>query len=247
MLEPVTTLWIGELTRLELLSFQSFVHHGHPVRLYMYDAPPSVPDGVEVFDAAEILPRSAIFRYDRLAERKGAFAHEGGGYGGFANLWRYHYLSRYGGWWVDADVICLKPWDFEAPYVFGNAGGGRVYNGIMKVPAGAAFTATRVAEAKAMGRGVRFCESGPALLPRVISQFGLDQYILPTKTFYPHHWSKWQLPFLPEKPLPDAYSIHLWNEVLRRKGVDKNADYPATSWIEQIRAAVEEKVCLGPT
>lgn len=245
MADRVTTLWIGELTRLERLCFQSFLYHGHPVHLYTYSTPNDVPDGVEVFDAAEILPKDAIFRYSPTAEKKGAFAGDKGGYGGFANLWRYHYLAKYGGWWVDADLICLKPLEFEAEYVFGSAGNKQVYNGLMKVPAGSRFTQELVRRSAAMGQGVKFCESGPALLPKVIARHGLRKYVLPTRTFYPHHWSKWKVPFQAGRPIPTSYTLHLWNEVLRRKQWDKNADYPETSQIEQIRRMVN--VCRGPT
>jgi hypothetical protein len=240
MNDPVTTLWIGELSRLECLCFRSWMHHGHPFHLWAYDVPEGVPRGVEVHDAAEILPRDAIFRYGKHAEKHGAFAQEDGGYGGFANLWRYHYLHRYGGWWVDADLIALKPLDFKTPYLFGAAVRRRIYNGLMRTPPGTAFTADLIAAAEAMGRDVKFCESGPALLPRMVRAHGLQAFIRKTKTFYPHHWSKWQIPFQPDRPLPTSYTIHLWNEVLRRKGFDKNADYPPTCQIEKIRRLVGE-------
>ena len=41
MLEPIQFLWVGpRLSRLEQLSLQSFVSHGHPVHLFTYGPVP---------------------------------------------------------------------------------------------------------------------------------------------------------------------------------------------------------------
>ena len=79
---------------------KSFVDHGHDYDLYSYSSP-TVPKGVRVLDADEILPRNEIFYYRRGRER--------GSVAGFSNLFRYRLLALRGGWWVDTDVICLSP------------------------------------------------------------------------------------------------------------------------------------------
>src|SRR5206468_3047474 len=56
----------------------------------------------------------------------------------FSDLFRYRLLLDQGGWWVDADVFCLKPFDFTAPYVFG-AEVKPVASGIIKMPRGCAL------------------------------------------------------------------------------------------------------------
>jgi mannosyltransferase OCH1-like enzyme len=35
-----------------------------------------------------------------------------------ADLFRYKLLLDQGGYWVDTGVVCLRPFDFEQPYVF---------------------------------------------------------------------------------------------------------------------------------
>ena len=93
---------------MEALSSASFLHHGHAYVLYAYEEVANIPAGTTVKDANSILPESAIFQYQEHAS-----------YAGFANFFRYKLLMEEGGWWADTDVICIKRFDFEAPYVFG--------------------------------------------------------------------------------------------------------------------------------
>ena len=39
-------------------------------------------------------------------------------YAGFSNYFRYKLLLERGGWWVDLDTVCLKPFDFDDEFVF---------------------------------------------------------------------------------------------------------------------------------
>lgn len=104
----IQTLWIGErLSRLERLCLASFVHHGHPVDLYTYGEISGVPPGVCLKDANEIIPQDQVFTYFN-----GSFA-------GFADLFRWKLLLDRGGCWIDTDMLCVRPFDFDEPIVFG--------------------------------------------------------------------------------------------------------------------------------
>jgi Glycosyltransferase sugar-binding region containing DXD motif len=94
---------------MEILSIRSFQVHGHDYHLYAYEPIENLPAGVVVQDANEILPRSSIFQYTGYAT-----------YAGFANFFRYKLLLERGGWWADTDVVCLRPFEFAFPYVFGS-------------------------------------------------------------------------------------------------------------------------------
>ena len=109
-------------TVLEIVCFA-----GHPYHLYTYDPIDNVPDGVALQDAGQILPQSLIFR-NQNGQGKGSMA-------AFSDLFRYKLLLDRGGWWVDTDVFCLKPFDFAAPYVFG-AEDKPVASGVIKMPRG---------------------------------------------------------------------------------------------------------------
>lgn len=103
------TLWIGDrLSRLERLCLSSFVYH-HPgqVDLFTYGPVADVPDGVRICDASNIVPRESVFSYFR------------GSYAGFADLFRWQLLHQRGGYWIDTDMLCIRPFDFQVPIVFG--------------------------------------------------------------------------------------------------------------------------------
>ena len=66
MPEVVQSLWIGpKLSSMEKLCIQSFLKHGHPFHLYVYDHVEGVPEQAKLCDANEIVPSSRIFFYSK--------------------------------------------------------------------------------------------------------------------------------------------------------------------------------------
>src|ERR1043165_5789198 len=134
MSNVIQGLWIGpELSVMEQLSIASFLQNGHEYHLYVYDAVKNVPARAVIKDASEILPASRIFQYKHQAS-----------YAGFANYFRYKLLLERGGWWVDTDVICLKPFDFADEYVFASENDVKseaISSGVIKARAGSELMA----------------------------------------------------------------------------------------------------------
>lgn len=119
-------MWIGRLSRIEKICLKSFLYHGHQVELYAYDDIPDVPDGVIVKDANEVLDESEVFVYGEINKNgKGSVA-------GFANHFRYKMLhSSDNAFWVDMDVLCLKPFQFEQELIFGWQDGVYINNAVI--------------------------------------------------------------------------------------------------------------------
>src|SRR5690606_1292398 len=91
--DDLVTLWIGpRLSFLERACLRSALAHGHKVALYCSPPPAGVPAGIELRDAAAILPESEIIR------------HRGGSPALFANRFRYELLHRGLGVWIDCDL-----------------------------------------------------------------------------------------------------------------------------------------------
>lgn len=130
----VNSLWIGEeLSFLELLTLKSFVANGHVFHLWTYNPlKTELPKGVVLCNAESILPRSSVFKYPN----NGTIDWGSGSYAGFSDIFRYKLLYDKGGWWVDMDVTCLKPLNFDVPYFFRNHWKFPVVGNIMKVPKG---------------------------------------------------------------------------------------------------------------
>ena len=234
--DPIQMLWIGELTNLERLAMASFVANGHEVHLHAYAEMEAVPAGVRVIDANTILPEERIFRYGPAAGRaQGSVAN-------FANLFRYKLLHERGGWWVDADVVCLRPFDFEAPYVFGYQDE-LINNAVLRLPGSSDISRSLYEDALALGTDTKHARTGPVLMTEAVTKFGLQEFALAPKAFYPirHQYGVFLLKAdsrdgLLANSLRDSYAVHFWHEFIRRMGFDKNATYPATSIYETLKA-----------
>jgi hypothetical protein len=225
-------LWIGpRISRLEQLSMSSFVRNGHDVHLYVYDELDDVPRGVMVRDASEILPPSRIFKYA-----------ETDSYAGFADFFRYKLLLDRGGWYVDADLVCLRPLNFEAAYVFAME-----FNNPHPLPNANVIKAPRASYI--MRRAWRACQQsnpetlrwgdvGTRLISCELKVAGLQRYLREPIVFNPLPYWDWEKVLDPSTVFrfsPSTVAIHLWNEMWRRSGQDKDADYHRDSLYEELK------------
>ena len=216
---------------MEQLSIASFLENGHEYDLYVYDGVTNVPARAMVRDANEILPASRIFQYKHQAS-----------YAGFANFFRYKLLLERGGWWVDTDVICLKPFDFADEYVFASELDGEtevIASGVIKAPAGCGLMAYawHACAAKNPER-LKWGETGPRLMTEAVRRFSLEHYKKPYHYFSPVGYFDWRCVLDPEADgllHDDSYAIHLWNEMWRAAGQDKNATYDPNCLYEQLK------------
>lgn len=128
----VGTLWIGgSLSWMEQLCLKSFVDRGQPITLFSYEPIPNVPAGVTLRDGREVLETDDFLKY----EKKDSYAL-------FADLFRLHMIARNPGMiWVDTDVYCLRPMDYDDDHVMGFElpGGVRVNNAVLGLPADGAL------------------------------------------------------------------------------------------------------------
>jgi hypothetical protein len=237
--ERIQSLWVGtRLSFMERLSIASFLHQGHPYQLFTYGPVEGVPAGAQVEDAGSILPQSMIFQYREHAS-----------YAGFSNYFRYKLLLERGGWWVDTDTICLKPFEFDEPYVFASqpTKDGREIPTASPIKAPAGSPAFAYAWKFCLSRQVQdlvWGETGPRLVAKVIERFSLERYRHPRVVFCPLHPNDWKNVIDPAAQCrfaESSHAVHLWNELWRREGWDKDRDYPSgclyEMWKEQFLAA----------
>ena len=233
MLDIIQSLWIGDrLSTMEQLSIRSFQAHGHQFVLYVYEDIDGVPPGTILRDANRVLPASRIFTY-----------REHRTYAGFANFFRYKLLLENGGWFVDADMVCLRAFDFQDDYVFSSEGRLEqrqlVNVGVIKAPAGSAVLeyAWRACE-RMDTAALKRSQCGPALFGEAVDTHALGPYVQPWPVFCPVHFSAWRRLLDPSAPWPlppETCAIHLWNEQWRRSGQDKDARYDATCLYERLK------------
>ena len=235
-LSIIQGLWIGDrLSPLEQICIKSYLRVGHPFHLYTYGGLEGIPAGVVIKDANPIAPKWKIETFQNLAN--------------FSDYFRYMLLWRNGGYWVDLDNFCLRPYDFKTPYVFSSQRPGRELNeheinaGVIKVPPKSPIIEFCLQQSLLMDTKTNhWSQIGPGLLMDAYHRFNLEQFLQPNYVFCP-------LPFFDapgnvfgpdsgNQCVGNARSIHLWNEEARRAGIDKFGSHPG-SLFEYLKRSVE--------
>lgn len=233
-LPDCNSLWIGaRLGAVERACLRSLLRQGHRVVLWCYDPPEGLPAGVELRDAATIVPR------DRIT------AHRSGSPALFANLFRYELQRRGLGLWVDCDIYALAPLSGAASSVFGWENDGKINTAVLGLPADSPllpplvslFEETQVppwlpplARAAAwlrLKRGGRtglasmpWGSAGPHAFTWLARREGLDAVALPAPVFYPVPWQQAGWIRDPQVGLEqlvarETRAVHLWNELIK--------------------------------
>ncbi len=251
----IQSLWIGnKLSLNEILCIKSFVYHKHEFHLYVYENIENVPEGTILKNANEIIPKSKIFKY----------GHDKSSYAGFSDWFRYKLLYEKGGFWVDTDVICLKPFDFKEEIIFGSQDDQYICNAVLGFPEKHDLINFMVNlcenpnkflpydSFKDLKRKIRrlilrkgnehlfWGEAGPDGLTKALKYHKLINHAKPIECFYPISWENWSHIYDSNtkndlKNYENSYCIHLWNEMSRRNKFDKNSMFEKNSLIEILR------------
>lgn len=231
-LPVVNAIWIGpELGEVQASCLRSFLHQGHTVVLHCYQRPKDTPDGVEVADAAELLPESRMIRHRK-----------GGSPALFSDLLRYEILAAGRGLYVDCDVFCVRSIE-DAEYILGRETEKSIASGVLKLPPDcpvlAALRAIKDTPnfvppwrkvpprrlAWLLGAGpaasledLKWGTVGPDALTYYAKEHGIDRLASPIDRFYPVHWDHKQLLSDPDLSLKDLTThrtdaIHLWHNL----------------------------------
>lgn len=223
----VKTLWIDPIIGdLQVLCLESFISRRVKVHLYTYDTITNVPYGVDVFDANTIIGREYIFKDISNS------------YATFSDWFRIKLLYDTGGWWVDCDVFCLRPFDVDVPYVFATEAfhyygekALRICNAVIKMPKKSQLgrfilldILRRLKEDRP--EDIPWTEIGAKILDRHITSLDLTKYIVSNEVFCPNDFENYK--DLTEKTCvafhEDTYGVHLWNKMW-----EWNNDEPLTS------------------
>lgn len=241
---PVNMFWgYGSLSKLEILSIISFLKMGYEVNLWTYDCIKNVPFGTVIRNANEIVSEKNIFRY-----KNGSLA-------GFANLFRYMLLKKFGGLWADTDVICFyKSYNFKIsniksflPAVRHPSGGFYLNNNLCynsSPESGDIFDlALGIAERYDSSK-LEWGDCGPNLLTSLVNLYPkLAPSIMSPNFSNFIDW--WNSPgyFLSESNnsseiLNSLCFLHCFNEMWIRSGIDKNDPFPNGSLMYEIEKII---------
>ena len=222
--QTFNSLWIGKtLSTLELLTIHSFLALGYRFRLWIYEPLETpLPNGVIVSDASLIVPRERVFFY----RNKNKYGHGKGSYAGFSDIFRYKMLYEKGGWWVDMDVTCLKPLDFNQPYFFRNHHELKVVGNVMRCPKNSELMKLCYQQAiESVTEDNTDWHKPIDILNENISKLHLEKYIQSDVS----NEDKWEITnryVWGDESFPELwYFIHWQNEEWRLKQVNKNDFY----------------------
>ncbi|CAM5432086.1 Mannosyltransferase OCH1 OS=Afipia felis OX=1035 GN=NCTC12722_02768 PE=4 SV=1 [Afipia felis] len=235
--DEVRFFWVGPpLSFYEILSLKSFLRAGARVILYAYDRDLSVPDGVELHDAADVLPIDVLHRYN--AGHPDAWARH-------SDLFRYVMLEKFGGWYADLDVVCLADRLPQEETYFGRAGETRVFASLLKFPKG--FPALRdvileaeriLPEAGEVKSDVARTVIGAPLLGRILQRHRLDRLAKPERDAYAVPFNEALGFFDPgqcealKARLADSAFAHFWNGAWNRLRIPRNYGPPRGSFLD---------------
>jgi hypothetical protein len=230
----IKTYWEGPLSKMEILSIQSFLANGHAVYLYTYDKKiKSFDPNMTVIDASEIIPQK------RRPEVKGISTI-------FSDLFRYHLLQKTGGWWMDLDIVLLKAVSTKMPIVASLCfcmpeGQITLNNAPLKIPKGhpLADACIRSAESENLGKLHHGQLSGD-LVQRQITKLQLDHFVVTPEVYSPIGWGEAHKLVEPNfgfnRIVSSTVAIHLFGNMWSRgRKMNKNAKYPDDSLYEWLK------------
>ena len=133
-------VWIGErLSLLEQLSIKSFQRHGFIANLWSYNLITNVPENTILRNAEEILSKDSLFSFQGTTNLSltnngiGSFSH-------WSDTFQLLLLKKYGEWYSQLDVSCLKRPEDSEYYFSPHPGSRKLMNTfIMKTPPDAPF------------------------------------------------------------------------------------------------------------
>jgi len=245
--QEVRVFWTGpSLSLYEQLSLKSFVAAGARVQLFSYEDDFAVPDGVELVNANEILP-GPVYAFRHASGDKSLALH--------SDLFRYVAIEKYGGWYVDADIVFVGRQLPDSPVYIARETEQVINGAVMKFPAHAPLLVTAIEEARRRLPETAVSSShearlliGPALVTRLLREFSLEHMVRPRSSAYEIGYDEIPAFFDPascerlQERLADSDFTHLWNEVWRWIRIPKNYGPPEGSYLDSLFRRVDIKI-----
>lgn len=224
----------GNFGRMETMCAKSFINNGYDLQVWTYGRETINIPGANTRDAREILPESMVF------------LNRAGSYAGFSDLFRYSVLCACGGLYVDTDVVALKPASaLPSTYFVATERrheGGLALNGNVicnpRFKHGNLIDLARVYAERFPKSDITWSEIGPSLLTAIVQSYPLHGFEIHPPEFA-NYIDFWNCPhaLLNDEGISipnSAHFLHLYNDMWRRAGIDKNAKFGDMTPYEQL-------------
>lgn len=232
----IQSLWIGDaLSNMEKLCIQSFIDHGHEFHLYTYGDIGGIPAGAIVKDGNEILPSMELFSGTKQTPSN------------LSDYFRFALLYKKGGWWVDMDAVCLRPFDMPDENILPRLIGTYHTSNPIRFAAGNSLMKTMMELCKN-----RLAENRNKRKPMHHGELGFTDFSKVSLAMQMQHLANHNYHFNMSigsgafdafngnchrdlKFGNNVYSLHFGNRNLGKSGFDKNAIYPTESVYEKLK------------
>ena len=230
--------WDGpSLSLYENFCLLSFVKNNFEVNLWTFDSL-DVPNGVSLKNASIFYNKSDIQKFTQ--------DNQIGSLAAFSDAIRYDILNAYGGWWFDTDCFCLKDESefkkltLEKSIIAGREDSNHINGAVLNfidpcVSKKSLEMCRNICEEK--NYNFKWGDIGPKLITELVNVLDLESNILDVEYFYSVHYKDALTLLDPlkteqiELKIKNSFSIHLWNEILRKNTVNKNVMPPVGSFL----------------
>jgi len=225
--QTLRTFWHGNsIGPYQLLCLRTFVDRGHRVEVFTYSDTITIPDWLKLRNASDVLPRERVLR---PLEEGGVAIH--------ANLFRYALLSQLGGWWIDPDVVLLKPDLPPGDVIFSGPDAFKlVSTSVLRCPAGHPLLTQAFARAELTGDSLQdWDRAGSVMLTSLVKAGTWGKDFAVRAPLSPVSWFDVPVLFDPRaaddlnRQCGNFHFLQLHDDAWRRAGVPHDLGPPAGS------------------
>tara|TARA_Y100001937_G_scaffold126171_1_gene194777 strand:+ start:147 stop:758 length:612 start_codon:yes stop_codon:yes gene_type:complete len=199
----VNGFWFGELGEVQQKCIDSWENNGYEFKLW------------DESNCDWIVSTDEYFTYKH--------GHSKGTPVAFSNLFRAELLFQQGGLYVDLDMLCLKPYEFNKRFVFSEqVDSGWDYHVATSIiyskNSGEQIFKDWASRIRKIGENSSHGDLGPNLLTPLVEQYGHKDYVLPKEYFCPIDWQSYEDIFTYDG---DAYGLHLYNSIWSKEDYER--------------------------
>jgi hypothetical protein len=225
------SFWAGPSpSSYERACLASFARLGYAVTLYSYERYDGLPEGIRCDDAAKITPKRDLGLF--LYRGKPDLSH-------FSDYFRYRLFQETEHIWIDADVLLLRPFDDPLPpMLLAKEHATSICGAVMRLDRTQVDLGVLVERTRNLaGKPLRWGESGPVFLTSLYVDSPMFRNAYEPKFFYPILYDVFWKVLLPEErdaceaACREAFTLHLWNNIVVQLGVWKSLAPPAGSYL----------------
>lgn len=230
--------WQGEISLYEYNCIQSFQSNGFNVNVWAFHDL-NIPAGAQLKSASKIIKEDKLNSFT-MDGKQGSLA-------AFSDYFRLLLLKEEGGWWFDTDCICLRPAEEfkklteDSSFLVGLESPDYINNAVIFSTSTIIDTIIKDADELCVRNNNNFAwgEIGPKLMTSFVNKNNLFKNVVSQEYFYPIHYKEALSILDPaqilnvEEKIKNSYTLHLWNEILRKKSINKNEMPPVGSFLHK--------------